>query len=95
MSANAVATMRMRPVVWKPIVAIGIAIAVRFGLHAVSTISFVVMVATMLAAQWWVAKRDRFPRVLNRLSLGELVITVVARVIQGPRWQLVAWQLRW
>jgi hypothetical protein len=71
------------PVVWKPIVAIGIAIAAMFGFHAVSTISFVVVVATMLAALWWVAKRDRFPRVLNRLSLGALVIAVVARVIQG------------
>jgi hypothetical protein len=67
-----------------------------FGLYAVTTISFfdtAVVVGASTAAVWWIASRKRMPGVLNRLSLGVLALAGLARVIQGPRWQLVMWQL--
>ena len=96
MSATAVATMAMKPAVWKPLIAALIGVAVMFGLYAVTTISFfdtAVVVGASTAAVWWIGSRHRMPGMLNRLSLGVLALAVLARVIQGPRWQLVVWQL--
>src|SRR5688500_5415968 len=96
MSATAVTTMGLGPAAWKPVVAVAVGLAAMLGLHAVSTISFLdtaVVVAAAVAALWWIASRNRLPGVLNRLSLGALAVAVFARVIQGPRWQLVMWQV--
>jgi hypothetical protein len=96
MSATAVATMGMRPVIWKPVLAAAIGLAAMFGLHAVTTISFLdtaVVVGAAAAAVWWIAARDRLPRILDRISLGAFAIALLARLVQGPRWQLVVWQL--
>lgn len=58
MSATAVATMGMRPVVWKPVLAAAVGFAAMFGLHAITTISFLdtaVVVTASVAAAWWMA----------------------------------------
>jgi len=86
----------MKPTVWKPLIAAAIGFGAMFGLSAVTTISFLdtaVVVGASTAAVWWIASRNRMPGMLNRLSLGVLTLAVLARVIQGPRWQLVVWQL--
>jgi dienelactone hydrolase len=96
MSATTSTTMGVKPIVWKPLIAVALALALMFGLHAVTTISFLdtaVVLAASVSAWWWIRGRDRVPATLNRLSLGALAVAVLARVIQGPRWQLVMWQL--
>jgi hypothetical protein len=96
MSATGVAAKRTVPVVSKPVLAVLIGLAAMFGLPTITTISFLdsaVVVGASAAAVWWIAARDRAPRVLDRLSLGALALAALARVVQGPRWQLVVWQL--
>ena len=96
MNTAAVAASGTRPVEWKLVPAGLIGLASAFGLVAITTIGFldaVVVVVSFVAAVWWIAARNRFPRVLERLSLGALAIAALARIIQGPRWQLTAWQL--
>jgi len=96
MSATTSVTMGMKPLVWKPLAAFGVGLALMFGLHAVTTISFLdsaVVVTASAAALWWIKGRDWQPAILNQLSLGALALAVLARVIQGPRWQLWMWQL--
>ncbi|MGH2790435.1 MAG: alpha/beta hydrolase family protein, partial [Actinomycetota bacterium] len=96
MSSTAVATTGMKPIVWKPLIAAVIGLALMFGVHAVTTITFLdsaVVVATSVAAIWWIAARDRLPRLLDRVSLGAFAVALFARLVQGPRWQLVVWQL--
>jgi dienelactone hydrolase len=96
MSATAAATMGMKPMVWKPLLAVAIGIGAMFGIYAVTTISLfdtAVVMGASTAAVWWIASRKRMPELLNRLSLGVLALAVLARIIQGHRWQLVFWQL--
>ena len=96
MSTTTSATMGMKPLVWKPLAAGGLGLALMFGLYAVTTISFLdsaLVAAAAASALWWIKGRDRLPAVLNRLSLAALAVAVVARVIQGPRWQLAMWEL--
>ncbi|HYI45893.1 MAG TPA: hypothetical protein VE174_10605 [Actinomycetota bacterium] len=96
MSATTSATMGFKPIVWKPLIAGSLGLALMLGLHAVTTISFfdtAVVLAALASALWWIKGRDRLPATLNRLSLGALAVGVLARVIQGPRWQLVVWEL--
>lgn len=82
--------------VWKPFVA-GVAFLVLvFGVHAITRVGFfdsaVVLVAS-LAGVWWIAARRRAPRLLERVSIAALAMAVLARLLEGPRWQLVMWQL--
>lgn len=96
MSVSVVAAPAMRPAIWKPVLAVLMGLAAMVGLHAITAISFIdtaVVIGASAAAGWWIAARDRHPRLLNRLSLGVLAIAVLARLIQGPRWQLTVWQL--
>ena len=96
MSATTSATMGLKPIVWKPLFAAALGLALMIGLHAVATISFLdtaVVIAASASALWWIKGRDRLPATLNRLSLGALAVAALARVIQGPRWQVVMWNL--
>jgi dienelactone hydrolase len=96
MSTTTSTTMGMNPLAWKPFAAGGVGLALMFGLYAETTISFfdtAVVVAAAASALWWVRGRDRMPATLDRLSLGALALAAAARVIQGPRWQLVMWNL--
>ena len=95
MSATTGAT-QMKLLAWKPVIVAAVALVLMLGLHAVSAISFIdtaVVMAAATSALWWVTARNRLPAFLNRLSLAALAVAILARVIQGARWQLVVWQL--
>jgi predicted dienelactone hydrolase len=96
MDGTAIATLHWRWLAWKPVIAALIGLAAAFGLYDVATASFLdalVVVSIAAAAIWWITARDRGPLLLNRLSLAVLATAVFARVVQGPRWQMWAWQL--
>jgi dienelactone hydrolase len=96
MSATAVTSAARKPIPWKGLVSGAVALLLMLGVHAVTMISFldsVVVVIVSVAAVWWIAARDRLPRWLDRLSLSSFAIALLARLIEGPRWQLVMWQL--
>jgi dienelactone hydrolase len=96
MSTTAVAPSWLKPAVWKPVSAGLIGFTSTFGLVAITTVGLLdafVVVVSFVAAVWWIAARDRLPRVLELLSLGAVAIAALALVIEGPQWQLTAWQL--
>jgi len=96
MTATAATATRFSPFVWKPIAMAALGVGMMFGLHAVTTITYLdtaVVIAASTSALWWIAGRDRLPAILNRFSLGALAVAVFARVVQGARWQLTVWEL--
>lgn len=49
--------------------------------------------AVVVAGSWWALSRLRRPDDLERLSLVVVVLTVSTVVFDGPRWQMVPWQV--
>jgi predicted dienelactone hydrolase len=53
----------------------------------------IVFIAALAAAVWWAIARRHWPRGLDRVSLGAAALAVLALAVDGPRWQLVPWQI--
>src|SRR5262245_38765028 len=58
-----------------------------------SVLDLVVIVLALLTTVWWIVARRRGPAALDMLSLAALGLAVAALALEGPRWQLVPWQL--
>jgi predicted dienelactone hydrolase len=85
-----------RPSAWKMAVLFAAGIACMYVVYAAASLSVLevgLVVVTLLAAGWWVGARDYFPAALNVVSLVALGLAVAVRLIEGPRWQLVPWQV--
>ena len=85
-----------RPSTWKMAVLFAAGIACMYVVYAavaMSALDLGLVVVTLLAAGWWVGARDHSPAALNVVSLTALGLAVAVRLIEGPRWQLVPWQV--
>jgi predicted dienelactone hydrolase len=58
----------------------------------VSILDVLVVLLALTAGLWWAFSRHRLPAALELVSVGALVLTVAALVVEGLRWQLVPWQ---
>jgi len=91
-----VAAERPRPAYWKLILLVGAGISALYLVFAaagVSVLDVSLVVVTLMAAGWWVGARDHLPATLNVLSLAALGLGLGVRLVEGPRWQLVPWQI--
>ena len=58
-----------------------------------ANISTVMIVIALGAGLWWGFSRRRRQALLQLFSIAALALAVVTLVVEGPRWQLVPWQV--
>ena len=58
-----------------------------------ANISTVMIVVALAAGLWWGFSRRRRQALLQLFSMAALALAVATLVVEGPRWQLVPWQV--
>jgi predicted dienelactone hydrolase len=58
-----------------------------------ANISTVMVVVALAAGLWWAFSRRRRQALLQLFSVAALALAVVTLIVEGPRWQLVPWQV--